>query len=717
MWSGGLFLVAGLLGVADSVPDVTVVAAVYRADQAFPQFLPLWSETWARLHAAGESLESLQQKAPLGGYIHIYLRNNTNRGLEVADVLLDDVSLSQAIASSEDEIGGHRPASLHFSTLSEAQRGQLIAAGEPVWWKADPHSVPAGGCGEIVIRLRRAPQTAHVSIAVVCDTGVTTARVDAPAAEPRIVSVACSQALDEVTLYVRDPRPEPTSPETCWIDGIARQSVVFPQAYRPTTADAPAPRGEKASPADSRPASGPGTEPVDRNQRCDTLPIVIRLDRPFSPGSFHMFEIGWSDGARARAALRVWSQEFVYGMWGYTNSGRTPEENARLCLTDLSEHHINVHMGMGGNWRPFIASDAGSEFLQTIGMRMMVKWIGDTRNPVYYFLMDEPDAQDYRRTNLPADRRLGCLAQPLVQHSRALRGRDPLTPQLLNVNNTYKPENWYTYGQLADVLATDPYYQEQLAVVYGARPGWLAQFVKPTCVYAATVVCAAAAQPKPVHVILNAVRHDHKDQPFRFATPAEKRIELYYALAGGAKGISYWWYTPYDEYYGVGGSDPHALALWKEIGLLGAEVRTAGPLIVRSCPATLPVQAPPRLWARTLLAGLDTLLLIVVNDNYAVDRHGTVVHPVQPAIVRITPPPWLHTRSVFEVAYTGTRPVSWSCRDGELLLDLGTVQLTRLLIISADENLQRTLDAQYRAQFAAKVARLLDQNTVPNDPR
>lgn len=716
MWSGGVFLVAGLLGAADSAADLTVVAAVYRADQAFPQFLPLWTENWARLHAAGESLESLQRKSPLGGYVLVYLRNGSNREVEVTDVLLDGVSLSQAIAPAENEIGGHRPASLHYSRLPEAERARLLAAGEPVWWKADPRTIPPRACGEVVIRLRRDPQTENVSVAVVSNAGVVTAPVTTPAAEPLIAAVACSQALDEVTIYVRRPDRVLARPERCWIDGVVCNAAVFPEAPDKTTAHEPGAPSSAASPADSQAASGARTEPMHRAGQCDTLPVVIRPDQPLRPGSFHLFEVGCSDGSIARAGLRVWSQEFVYGMWGYTNSGRTPEENARLCLTDLSEHNINVHMGMGGNWNPFLTSDAGSAFLRTIGMRLMVKWIGDAQNPVYYFLMDEPDAQDYRCTDLPPDRRLGCLAQALARHSEALRVRDPLTPQLLNVNNSYKPENWYTYGQLADVLATDPYYQEQLALLYGARPGWLAHFVKPTCVYAATLVCGAAARPKPVHVILNAVRHDHKDQPFRFATPAEKRIELYYALAGGAKGISYWWYTPYDEYYGVGGRDPDAVALWKEIGLLGAEVRTAGPLLVRSCPAVVPVKAPPRLWTRTLLAGLDTLLLIVVNDNFAVDRSGTVVRPIESAAVRVVPPAWLRPQDVFEVSCTGTHPVSWSYRDDELALDLGTVVLTRLVVISADGHLRSALDTLYRGQFADKVARLLGSDKVPAGP-
>jgi hypothetical protein len=668
-------LLVALAGDAVPPAGAEVVGAVYRPDTPFPQFLPLWLEAWAQMHAAGESLESIQEKNPLGGYVHLYLRNGSDRPLDVTDVLLDGVSLAEGIASARDEVGGRRPASIHFSSLPEMERTRLAAAGEPVWWKVDPQPILPGGFAEVVIRLRRNPRAKTLPIEVLAGSVATEARVEAEAPDRRIAGIAFSKPLDEVTVYVCHPGEQAAAPTRCLIDG----------------------------------ADSIGAAIISPAGNCDVLPVVIRLRRPFSAGSFHLFQVDYSDGSTARAGVRAWAGELVYGMWGYTNSGRTPEEHAKLCLTDLRDHNINVHMGMGGDWSPFITNEAGRDFLRTIGIRMMVRSVGDTGDPAYYFLMDEPDAHDYAVSQLPVPQRLGTLAQPLVRHSEDLRRKDPATPHLLNVDNSYKPENWYTYGQLPDILAADPYYQEQLAMVYGSRPGWLAEFVKPTYVYAATAVCRSAAEPKPVHIILNAVRHDHREQPFRFATPAEKRIELYYALAGGARGFSYWWYAPYDEYYGVGGSDADAVTLWKEIGLLGAEVRTAGPVITRSCPALVPVKAPPRLWIRTLLAGLDTLVLIVVNDNHAVDRSGTVLYPIEKASVTVLPPPWLQVKTVFEITYAGTRPVPWTQTGAEISIDLGTVELTRLVLVSADENLRPVLETLYRSRFAATVAKLLGQ--------
>ncbi len=663
-----------LAGGAEPVAAVEVVAAEYRADRPFPEFLPLWLEGWARMHAAGESLESIQEKNPLGGNVHLFLRNPSDHPLEVSDLALDGISLARGIAFSKEEgRGGFHAASIHFAEPADAERRRLIAAGEPVWWKVDPQPIPAKGFAEAVIRLRRNPRAAAVAVQVCVGTTTTEARVDTGKSHPRIAGAAFSPALDEVTLYLRHPRQEPTPATRCRLDGtdVTQQTTLRPGG------------------------------------NSDTLPIIIRPARPLPSGTFHFFQVEYADGSTAQAGIRAWADELVYGMWGYTNAGSTPDENAKICLTDLSRHNINVHMGMGGDWGPFIYSQAGQEFLDAIGMRMMVKEPGDIRKPAYFFLMDEPDANDYFASQLPAPQRLGTLAQALVRHSADLRQRDAATQHLLNIDNTYKPENWYTYGQLPDVLATDPYYQGDLAMVYGERPGWLAHFVKPTCVYGAAVVCRSAAEPRPVHIILNSVRHDHPEQPFRFATPTEKRIELYYALAGGARGFSYWWYAPYDHYYGVGGSGPEAAALWKEIGLLGAEVRTAGSVITRSCPAIVPVKTPPRLWVRTLLAGLDTLVVVVVNDNFAVDRSGTVIRPVERASVTVGLPVWLEPKAAFEVTYAGTQVVPWTASGNQVALDLGTVEVTRLVFVSANEELQGALENIYRTRFADTVKGLL----------
>ena len=143
------------------------------------------------------------------------------------------------------------------------------------------------------------------------------------------------------------------------------------------------------------------------------------------------------------------------------------------------------------------------------------------------------------------------------------------------------------------------------------------------------------------------------------------------------------------------------------MGLIGAELRTAGPLITRSTPVSLPVTASPKLWVRTLAAGLDSLLLVVVNDDYRNDREGTKISPLPNSSVRLALPGWMDAKDAFEVVSQGTKEVARSLKDGELELNLGTVNVTRLVVITADPALRGRLQQGYDERYAANVKRLL----------
>jgi hypothetical protein len=231
-------------------------------------------------------------------------------------------------------------------------------------------------------------------------------------------------------------------------------------------------------------------------------------------------------------------------------------------------------------------------------------------------------------------------------------------------------------------------------------------FIKPLYVLGAATICHSACAPKLLHIILNSVRHDTKDGPFRFATPEEKTAELFYALGAGARGFSYWWYTPYGEYFGCGAPDKEAVALWRQIGLLGAQVRTAGPVLIRSCPARVSLKAPRNTWTRTLLAGLDTVVLLVVNDHIASDRLGTVVVPLPQTTLSLTLPAWLEAVDAFEVTPQGPQPVSWKGDAGQLILELNRTEVARMVLLTADTKLRGQLEELYQSRFAANVARL-----------
>jgi hypothetical protein len=157
------------------------------------------------------------------------------------------------------------------------------------------------------------------------------------------------------------------------------------------------------------------------------------------------------------------------------------------------------------------------------------------------------------------------------------------------------------------------------------------------------------------------------------------------------------------------------VALWTEIGRLGALTRVAGPLVVRSCPAEISVQSPLKLWTRTLLAGSDALLLLVVNENIASDRQGTVVVPLEKADLTLTPPAWLAVADVFEVSEQGVRDVTWRQEGTQLALSLGRVEVARMMVVTADRHLRAAL-ARLHAERVAQTSPAPIEQASPASP-
>ncbi|HSW46421.1 MAG TPA: hypothetical protein VLM89_12705 [Phycisphaerae bacterium] len=667
----GWMIGVGTGGNAMAAP-AEMVHVVYRADQPFPEFIPLWHESW-RTKKEGDKETHYFKEMPLGGYIHIYVRNTGDRPLTIKDARLDGISLTEAIRLSKDEKAGIHPASVRIAKIPQEQIDRLIALGEPVWWKADPDTVAPGGLADITIRLRRNPPEETVKADVVCGDDLLPVTVPVNKPQPYLAGVSFALDFSDVVTYVRSPGGKGAPPTRFSMDGrdVTAQSTIL-----------------------SDPA-------------LDTAVILTTLSKPVDRGSFHYFQADFADGSRAAAGLRAVADEFRYGMWGYINKGATPRERAEYFLKDMEAHNINVLMySISKDVSEFLMSEEGAAYSQRTGIRMMANWPGNARKPVYFFLLDEPDAQDYAVGFLESGTKLGALAQGLVLKSKEFRAKDPVPPILLNIDNTYKPENWYMYGQLPDVMCADPYYSGELASALRSRPYALKYQEKPTYVYAVTTICRWACAPRPLHIILNCVRDDNKDHPFRFSTPIEKRIEVYYAIAAGATSLSYWWYTPYDDCYGVGGDDALGKALWKEMGILGAEVRTAGEVLTRSCPATLPIKASDNLWVRTLLAGRDTVVLVVINDTTRGTRNSTTVRTVSPAQVTVQIPGWLKEIQALEIDSAGVKDIACTQNGPEITLGLKQVRSTRLVMLTQDPDLRDRLRKTYEERFAGTVRRL-----------
>ncbi len=674
VWANGA--VSIFLSVAGAVPAAAprLLGGELRADLPFPEFAMLWREGWKLQDEHGQRVRYARPDMPLGGYLHAFIRNDSDQTLNIQDVLLNGVSLGKAIAP--DGPGRNRDdrfaSSIAFAKLSPEQLATLQALGEPVWFKADPFAVPPHGSAEIVVRLRRAPSVAEARLRIAHEGGGIEGTISLTAKAPRIVGVGFAPLLDRAFIYAQHPQAGRRITSVT-LDGVDVSKTAVP-AHDP---------------------------------RLAVAPVVIPLQPAAREGDYRFIECGYDDGTTARSSVRVDGTGFVYGMWGGFQSRSTLDEDGAKYIEDLRRHHINTIMEQyGGDVRKYVRSAAGQADCARLGMRIMDHATNGYPNQRYVFLHDEPDAKDVKMENLPLDKRLGTRGQWLVGLGRKFRGEAPTTLQLLNIDNTFKPENWYTYAQLPDIACADPYFQEQLHSVYEVDPGNLSLYTKPTYVYAAGAIYQSACAPKPMHLILTTCRLIAPERPFRPPTPEEKRVELYYAIAAGARGISFWWYSVGDRFHGLGSDAPEMRQLFAEIGLVGAEFQTAESVLLRACPAVLPLKTTPMLWAKTLLAGADTVVLVAVNDNIGCDRAGMAVTPLENARAVVKLPAWVQVRDTFEITADGIKDVATHSVDAGLSVELGHVDMTRLVMVTENPDLRAELQKRYESRFADSVRAL-----------
>jgi hypothetical protein len=402
---------------------------------------------------------------------------------------------------------------------------------------------------------------------------------------------------------------------------------------------------------------------------------------------------------------------FSLGMWGYRNYGNSDEERARDTSKAFRDHLFNTHMAMAGGQTGFLGSAEGLKMLEEMGIRFRGRHPrkDNIRHHNIYarFLMDEPDAHDDAVDGVPGHLRVGSFGQGLVERQEEWTHTDPRNLSILNIDLTYTPENWLTYGQIPDILAADPYYQNRIKDVYNKHPGQLGQFCAPLYVFGISDIVRWSAEPNPSHILLNSCSSRNEGNTFRYGTPEEKRIEFYYALATGAKGISYWWFTPYGKCFGCGSEEPEAKAMMRELARLNAEARSLEPMLALSCPAAVsgtsrdpfaPLAAPPWLFPRTLFVGQDTAIIILVNRDHACVKSGTIYQPLPNARVHFDCPPWMEMKDIFRLTRDGVKQIANVREENKLsVIEMKEFDLTEMLIITQDPSLKSQVQSKYKS--------------------
>jgi hypothetical protein len=630
----------------------------YRPDARFPQLYPYVIGGW-RLRADLGISRRDGTDVPIGATIRLVVRNTSDRPINVSEITLAGKLIKDA---GED-------------------------VGDPIWFQVRPNPIPPGAFAQVTVRLRHPPAMDACPLELRNDRSLASATVDTKTSAPlKIAAVNFNAAIDRMYVYVRSPGEFAIA--RIELDGEAM-----------------------ALPPDAPQHSSSGF-----------VPLEVALVKPWPRGSFHAIRITTDTGATATEVIRARDDFFALGMWGYRRDGNGVDEQAANTARAFAAYLFNTHMRMAGNQSDFFVLEPGLKLLESLGMRVLSRdpTHDDLRTDRVYarFLFDEPDAHDASVKELPPTRRLGAHAQQIVQTQQDWTNKDPRNLCLLNVDNTYTPDNWLTYGPLPDVLAIDPYWNERLKAFMEKHPERVADTVTPMYVFGAADIARFAAEPHPTHAILNSTSYRDKDQPpARYPTPAEKRIEFYMALAAGAKGISYWWWTPYGQCFGAGSREPAAVAMMNEIATLNAEAQAVSPLLAIAAPAANagelsdPFVATKPYWllARTLCVGSNSAVVILVNRDTASDRLGSVYQPIEKATLTIKPPAWLASKPLraYRLRDMQLTDVSIASDAKAMQVVLDHVELGEMLLLTKDPQtavkIREQLDA-LRPRLARVIA-------------
>jgi hypothetical protein len=662
-----LWLAAAIVGFTHTAARaaVEVIGVQYQQDQTFPEYKCFWHD-------------DCHLDVP-GAYLHVFLKNTGDTAATITDMTLAGYPLTTVIKQDPAVDGA---SSIFF--YWDNPPNDLLNAGSPVWFKGDPKVIPAGGVAQGLVRLRLAPTTPTVAVGVVTTAGTVTTNLAVSTNGPVLASVGFSPDRTKVYLHWRQPGGSGSAvPETVRMDGDDVTAITT------TSGD---------------PALNFGVS-------------VIRLAEPLPYMSYHVFQGVFAGGATATGALRAWSHPFLYASWGTFPYADDSTSGAQAWITEATQHGFNAaqNQGFNGALGDYLNTAAGKAYADARGGYGLIIWrTGAANEPLMSFLEDEPDAQEARLEQdycgsglaLPCGMSpIGVLALREIAEGETYRSLYPLTPTTLNVDGSFRPINYIGWAQAVDVIQADPYYQMRLVDAYVKKSVPISLYLKATYIYAVTRALVTGAEPNPAHPILFSCQLFASDGGlvWPFPTREAKRIEVYYALAAGAKGLSYWWFTPGPKFDGLGRqSVPEAQALWKELGLLGNEIKTVGPLLVVSHPVDLPLTPSSNVWSRALAAGEDTLLLFAVNDNYYNDTNGFHSTPVANATITATLPAWLLAGPVapmvFEVATGGLKAANTQLNGNQLQINLGSLPLTRLVVITKNPQVPLLTQQRYSQQ-------------------
>lgn len=556
------------------------------------------------------------EKGFAAGTLYLYLQNESSRPLQATAFWLDDTPLE---------------------VLRERR--------EAHWWRLLPQPLPPEAVGEVAIRLAaRRKTTPRVRVAF-DDGSEVTADIPLRVVPIRIETIGFSATGDTVYLVVENVDGKRRRVGRVWLDAqeVTRQCRL-----------------------------------LDRDFRMGVAPIVLRLGRPLTYGSYHVYRVQTSDGAMAACCVRTGDDWVPLGSYGYATYVEYAQNgcNGHHSFSPLSKELLDLH------------AQLVMKAVMIIGGSPPADYMRGHPGLFAYSPMDEPDVGDYvEAKGLPHVQRVGYLAMEMERRCQTCRAADPSKMTLLTLNLTYKPANYYIYAPIADWVNPDCY-----PLTLGQDVQWVYEVVR---------TARRAAGPRPVSFTFQSCYEEPYDPLARAKkrfprppTPDEIRLMTLYAVAAGARGLfAYGHHTERTVTYLHRGSSEF-LEVWQAIGEVYRELGVVAPLIARAHPTFLARADVPLVKVSTLLAGEDGVLLVLINTDYQSLRQTLRVNPTT-VQVQISHLPWQRLRYAWLAERATLRSLPLRQEGSYTRFTLPSLRTAHIVLMSATSSLAEQLQQRY----------------------
>jgi hypothetical protein len=565
------------------------------------------------------------------GHVAVYVRNPAKTPLTITRLTIDDQTAGRVW-----------PTDRGFLEPGVREEYIEVANDQVAWYRVYPNPIPAGGMAEVIVRL--VPEACEAER---CSVGLHFAGHD-PVSATVPLSASCS-ALDyvgisdnlrEVHVYVRRQTRTrwtgggvTTGPQPTWNPGSTRVEI------------------------DGRPVMAQVYRVFSR-----FIYAKVRLRRAWDYGSFHTVAVAMDSDRRA-AMMRALPTPPPIGIMGNLSDPVAGEYASHLfdahlafvpgrdALYDTLERH-----GLRGAYIYYRKLRPEEEKHEPVYYDQAEAIGNHTERPSLwaYFLEDEPDGR-YHVTELPAL----SIARDVERANQFCRIMDPQHPTYLQIDHGSFPKGVYLYGSVPDYICAHAYRVGTEQVVSATRSH--------------VEHLRAGSRPRPFYY-LNCGYSTNGTREFE---PDEMRLEVFTALAGGAK--SFQWYPA----HGDRGLLEHP-RMWRAVGEMNGVLHQVLPLTAIGTPVGRPRVEGGNVEGATILCGDDALVVVLVNRDFRAAPDSFSLVPARSVTVRAHMPRFMKALGVCTVAFPDeTRPVLAAIH-GSTVTFSADVEAGAALVVYAD---------------------------------